>query len=167
MAAKLPNGAPPIPESTEEAAQQQLAKASKIQTALEAVLVDSLRRIDQADRSAVNRYREKTVFGGTDKQAAPEAQTEGDFIVCDDMRIEMPKVDNGQGRWLPALALAASMLTLGGAGAWGLLNSIHVPRVQQPQAPAAQDAPHGVEWEIRYKMGADGKWQIVTEPVTK
>lgn len=154
----------------EEAAQQRINKSAKVQTALEAMLVDDLRRIGATERDAVNRYRESKLFGGGNGQAPPAGDS--DLIVCDNMRIEAPKSNNG----LLTGVLLGTVLAAGGALGLSHLNQTPavqpptqpVPLPPQPAGPAPvpvqAPAPTGVGWKIQWKIGEAGTWQDV-QPV--
>ena len=157
------NGAPPIQETLEEAASQQLGKKSKLETALDAILTNSFHKLDKDERDVVERYRNMKVFG----DSSPRPQTDsGDFIVCDDMKIDIhvpkqdpppaaPQLANGGGT-LAKLGLGAALLATGvgsgiGSGIGGtlILDALRRPAVS-PQAPNYQDTDTDTTTDIGF-----------------
>lgn len=103
---KLWTGVPTEP--VQEARQQRLNKTNKIQTGLEAVLLNSISDIDRQDREAARIYRNKTLFGGGN-ETIPSTEDDG-LIIADDIRITNVKPSP----LLPLLLTAG----LAGAGVW-------------------------------------------------
>src|SRR5262245_29316917 len=81
--------------------------------------------------------------------------------------VSPPARKAGRRLWRAAGAalLGAALLGGGGFGALGLAALLRAPAAA-PQQPAHQQAdPDATEWEIRWQMGPDGKWQTTVVPV--
>ena len=121
------NGAPPVSESIEEAAQQHLGKESKLDIAEKAVMVEDLRARAAADRKAVADYRMKL----KDRLGTSEDKDDhGDIIVADDVNITHGSTSSNGGNGLKSAAMIAGLLAGGGgmgAGVVALLNAIRQP----------------------------------------
>ncbi len=101
-------------------ASQYLAKAGKIETAVDAVFAHDLKELAQADRDRVATYAAAKVPGLA--KAKGDKKMPGDFIVCDDYR-------KGLGA-IPALimgAVATGGLSLGGFGLWMAMQHLADP----------------------------------------
>src|SRR4030067_3352252 len=101
------DAAPDLADTVKEAAEQLHEKASKLETALDAVLVDDLRRLAAQERAQVRALTARKVFG---QQVSPIAEESGmgDLIVADNIRIE---------RSSAAIRSLVPMIGMAGAGA--------------------------------------------------
>lgn len=117
-----PSGGPPsIEESKREAAQQHLAKESKIQVAEQAVWLEDLREVAWDNRNSYQRYRDKKV--GDKMVDKKPGDALGDLTVADNITHEhhyhpTPKPAKKNGSLLRAAVIGASLL--GGGGMLGV-----------------------------------------------
>lgn len=137
---------PTIPESIQEAASNHLGKASKIDTAVDAILVDDFRELAIADRERVAEYADARVPGLA--QAANRKprgkQMGGDFIICDDYR-------KGAGT-IPAVVVGMVAAAALGVGGWVFtMDRPEPPAVPPPEAETSVDADTQYEARIEVK----------------
>lgn len=129
-----------------------LPKLGKLLQARQAVFVDDIDKLAESERDAVNRYREKTVFGND--MPPRKQESEGDdmgVFIADDIRIEQPKPpDNKTPLW--AKALLAGTLLVGGAGA-GVAASYMLAK--------PTDGTTSADADTRYDLGFDGDFEII------
>jgi hypothetical protein len=158
--------APPIKESVQEAASQQLNKQVKLETAHQKAMADSLRLLDQQERNNVQRYMDQKVFNG-ETSRIPQS----DSVVCDDMNFtfEQPRgVDIGKLLlvglvFVGGAALTTLLLVAIGAGAWFLLGRqkpTPVP-VTPPAAVNVDDSEYEV---IFWQRMPDGSMKKIDVP---
>lgn len=109
------DGAPTIGESLEEAAQQHLGKESKLEMALQAVLVDDVRKLAAHLRNGIRKLEAKRLWGG--EQVAEEDV--GEMILADNISITNQQTPPGPKP--PSLLRKVLPLILGGVLGSGAL----------------------------------------------
>ncbi len=111
-------------ESEDEAIQQYLGKQAKLETALDASVVDDMRRIAETERNQVEEYKARVLkLEGNGKLRRGKV---GDFIVCDDYRKGSPLVT------VVGMVLALVALTV------IVVVALYFFRPSTPEAPPAQ-----------------------------
>lgn len=110
---------PSVQTSVDEAAQNYLGKQAKLETAIDSVFVHDARELAAADREKVRRYEEQKLFGGRGKAQGKGDDDVGDFIVCDDYRVN---------NWLPWTVVA-----LIGAGLLALFAFLYPAMQSEPE----------------------------------
>lgn len=146
------NGAPPVQDSIEEAAQQHLGKESKLDVAAQAVMIEDLRALAREDRKNVRDYRMKHKAAlGTSESAAED----GDLIVADNITVKQLASHPISG--LAKGAMLATALLGGGAGA-GLGVAALTGAFQKQQPPAIEKQV----WrgKLRVGWGEDGEPKV-------
>jgi len=118
-----------------EASEQRHNKSAKIQTALEATMVNSLHQIDKDERAVANAYRNWKVFG--DKQVPKVGGgSDEEMLIADNIYNIKPPSLLG-----PLLGIAGIIAASGGAG-WLLLPQLaNLLQDPEPAAVAPEDAP--------------------------
>lgn len=89
-------------EPTQEAKQQRLNKSAKIQTGLEAVVVNQMQNIAKDEIAESRQLKDQTVFGGEKK--LPQRGETDDMLIADDIRVTNVK----SGGAMPALVGVAA-----------------------------------------------------------
>lgn len=132
-------GRPPGWRATAEAADQQIGKRSKIDTAYQAMMTGHFKELARQEEVAVAEYRKGKT--GVDVGKSSTAGN-NDLIVCDNMTI-----DNGKGGGLGTALLGAA---IAGGALWyfGLLDSPDVPSPVVPAVPAAA----GTDTDTQYSV---------------
>src|SRR4030067_1478479 len=123
------DAAPDLADTVKEAAEQLTREASRLATALDAVLVDDLRRLAAQERAQVRALTARKVCG---QQVSPIAEESGmgDLIVADNIRIE---------RSSDAIRSLVPMIGMAGAAAaailWVALRGAAAPAGGTPAHP--------------------------------
>ena len=139
-------------EPIDEARQQRLSKSAKLQTAIEGVFVNDFNQLAQAEREAVNQYRnnlfanDSDTFGKSNSREPHGQGADSEMVICDDVR-RTHITRNGPGT-------LQNLLTAGavGAAAWfgadwfraKEANETPQPGAVEPAPIAAGDAPPAV-----------------------
>jgi len=101
----------PADDPTLEAKSQRLNKSAKIQTGLEAVLMDSISELARQDHEQVRIHRNRAVFGDQRQETIPKRGTDGsdEMIIADDIKVNNIKPSNT----LPAMLIGAAICAAG------------------------------------------------------
>lgn len=109
----------------DQARSEYLGKIPKIQTALEASIVNDLHKIGAQERATVDEYRRNKVFGG--KKPEGGGGEDSELIVADDVQI------NQGATWQTILAIAVpALLALLG---WAYLSRMPTQESQETTTP--------------------------------
>lgn len=122
----------------DQAAKQRYDKSNKLQTAYEAVIVNSLEKLDKRERDVVEQYQNKVLFNSSDSPSATQkgsgkGKDEGEMLIADDIRINNIK----HGGMAPVLVAAAM-----GALAWHFISG-QSPENKDPVSEHSNKAEGG------------------------
>ncbi len=135
--------APSLRATRNEAASQYEAKRAKLDTAVDAVFTDSLRRLDRDERERVATYMESKVPGLANANERKGTDDMGDFIVCDDYR---------KGMGTLSVAVMGLVMTAGiGAACFALWVAMWGHEINEPVVPVDTNT----RYESRIEIGVE------------
>ena len=138
-----------------------------LKIAHDALMMNDAQKLLDIERQAVARHHAAnypTVPGGTVEPPGDDVIHVGDTIEHHHHHAPTPA---GLSKLATAALVAGALLGGGGLGA--VLVGALMPRgpAVQPTAPTATTEAAPQEWEVKWKVGPDGKWQTEVQPVRK